>query len=82
MDRETPRRLFEPSSKRRGGFPLASPTSSAATVSLASTLSWSRNSGVMILVPADPATAFRQCCRTTGRFDGGPASYYVRDRHQ
>jgi hypothetical protein len=36
----------------------------------------------MILVRADPAAAFRRCRRGTGRFDGAPASYYVRDRNQ
>jgi hypothetical protein len=76
----TPGRPFEPASKRRRGFPLARPASSAATASLASTQNWSRNSAAMILARAGPAAAFRQCCRRTGRFDGAPAGYYVRDR--
>jgi hypothetical protein len=76
----TPRRPFEPASKRRRGFPLASPASSAATASWASTPNWSRNSAAMILARAGPAAAFRRCCRRTGRFDGAPAGYYVRDR--
>jgi hypothetical protein len=78
----TPGRPFEPTSKRRRGFPLASPASSAATASLASILSSSRSLGVTILVRADQAAAFRRCCRGSGRFDGAPAGYYVRDRHQ
>jgi hypothetical protein len=76
----TPRRPFEPSSKRRRGFPLASPASSAVIASSASTQSLSKNSGGTILAHVDPVAAFRKCCRRTGRFDGAPASYYVRDR--
>ena len=26
------------------------------------------------------AGAFRRCCRSTGRFDGAQAAYYIRDR--
>jgi hypothetical protein len=36
----------------------------------------------MILARADPDAAFRRCCRSTGRFEGAPATYYVRDRSQ
>jgi hypothetical protein len=36
----------------------------------------------MIPAHAGPAAAFRRCCRKTGRFDGAPAGYYVRDREQ
>jgi hypothetical protein len=36
----------------------------------------------MIPAHAGPAAAFRRCCRKTGRFDGTPAGYYVRDREQ
>jgi hypothetical protein len=76
----TPKRPFEPTSKRRRGFPLASPASSAVIASSASTPSWSRNSAAMIRARADPVAAFRNCCRSSGRFDGAPAAYYVRDR--
>jgi hypothetical protein len=34
----------------------------------------------MIRARADPAAAFRRCCRSTGRFDGMLANYYFRDR--
>jgi hypothetical protein len=30
--------------------------------------------------PCGSGRRFRQCCRTTGRFDGAQGSYYVRDR--
>jgi hypothetical protein len=76
----TPKRPFEPTSKRRRGFPLASPTLSAATASSALTPSSWKSSVATIPARADPAAVFRHCCRRTGRFDGTPASYYVRDR--
>jgi hypothetical protein len=53
-----PRRPFEPTSKRRRGFPLASPASSAATASSALTPSGWRSSGATISARADPAAAF------------------------
>ena len=70
---------FEPSGKRRRGFPLASPASSAATGSSASIPNSSKSlAGTTCARVARPA-AFRRCCRRTGRFDGVQADYYVRD---
>jgi len=71
---------FEPSSKRRRGFPLASPASSVATASSASTPNSSRRSAGTTRARAVRAAAFRRCCRRTGRFDGTQGNYYVRDQ--
>jgi hypothetical protein len=76
----TPKHPFEPSSKRRRGFPLASPASSAATASSAPTPNSSRGSAATTPARAARAAAFRRCCRRTGRFDGTQANYYVRDQ--
>ena len=74
------RHPFEPSGKRRRGFPLASPTSSAATGSSASTPNSSKSSAGTTCARAARVAAFRRCCRRTGRFDGVQADYYVRDQ--
>jgi hypothetical protein len=76
----TPRRPFEPTSKRRRGFPLASPVSSAATASSASAKSSSKSSAATTRAHAAQAAAFRRCCRESGRFDGAQGGYYVRDQ--
>jgi hypothetical protein len=73
---------FEPTSKRRRKFPPANPASSAATASWALTLNSSRSSAATTHVHAGQDGAFRHCCRRTGRFDGTPAAYYVRDRNR
>ena len=73
---------FEPTSKRRRGFPLANPASSAAIASWAPTLNSSRSSAATTHVRAGQDGVFRHCCRRTGRFDGTPAAYYVRDRNR
>ena len=70
---------FEPASKRRRGFPPASPALSGAIASSASTPSLSRNSAGMTCARAVRAVAFRRCCRRPGRFDGVQADYYIRD---
>ena len=72
-------RLFESSSKRRRGFPLASLTSSGAIASSVSTPSLSRSLAGTTRARAGQAAAFRRCCRRTGRYDGARAAYYVRD---
>jgi hypothetical protein len=76
----TPRRPFEPSSKRRRGFPLAKHASSGAIASSAPTPNSLRSSAATTRARAARAAAFRRCCRSAGRFDGVPSDYYVRDR--
>jgi hypothetical protein len=76
----TPEHPFEPTGKRRRGFPLASLALSGAIASSASTPNSSRNSAGTTCARAARVAAFRRCCRGTGRFDGAQADYYVRDR--
>ena len=76
----TPRHPFEPSGKRRRGFPLASPASSRAIASSAPAPSSWKNLAGTTCARAVRAAAFRRCCRRTGRFDGVQANYYVRDK--
>src|SRR5207247_10868334 len=75
----TPRRPFEPTSKRRRGFPLARPRSNAATGSSARTPNWWKSSAATTRARADPGGGFRRCCRPTGRFDDTLGHHYVRD---
>ena len=72
----TPRHPFEPSSKRRRGFPLASLALSGAIASSASTPNSSRNSAGTTCARAARAAAFKRCCLQTGRFDGSPRGYF------
>jgi hypothetical protein len=67
----TPRRPFEPTGKRRWGFPLASPALSAAAASSASIPSSWRSWAGTTRAHAARAVAFRRCCRKTGR--SGPS---------
>jgi len=66
--------------RSRWGFPLASPASSAATASSASTPNSWRISAGTTRARAVRAAAFRRCCRRSGRFDGAQGNYYVRDQ--
>jgi hypothetical protein len=76
---KTSRRPFEPTSKRRRGFPLARPTSSGESGSSARTPNWWRSSAARTRARADPGAGFRRCCRPSGRFDDSNGHYYVRD---
>ena len=78
-DHDTETSPVEPSGKRRRGFPLASPASSAATGSSASAPNSSRSPAGTTCARAARAAASRRCCRRTGRFDGVQADYYVRN---
>ncbi len=55
------------------------PRSSAASGSCMATRSCARSSGATTSVRAAPTAAFRNCCLSTGRYDGSVRNYYSRE---
>jgi hypothetical protein len=71
-----------PANKRRRGFPSESRVKRGdRVVGFRHRADREARPRRSVPVPAR-ATAFRRCCRSTGRFDGMLAGYYVRDRQR